>query len=248
MTKEKLDGNVDKRTWIFGSFQRICLFWKGTIQGKNVSIGDIYINRSSMHMLVVLRRCNTVIYNVIIGTIVPLYFHLLQNNEYFSLVSFLISVHVLLTLVQLGCVNSWHEALAYKSLSHVFGVTAIYLLFCLISWVRMHTYYIVDLEGEFCRVLHTCIKKKSIRRKHDFNVILAQKQNTLDLKVLVQLDSKDFLLLTLLNLRTIDFKHVNPGKREDFFAEKTNKKSTQRLLNNTLKTGVTRTSLIHDNQ
>ncbi|CAN7003570.1 unnamed protein product, partial [Brassica oleracea var. botrytis] len=40
---------------------------------------------------------------VIIGTIVPLYFHLLQNNEYFSLVSFLISVYVLLTLVQLGC-------------------------------------------------------------------------------------------------------------------------------------------------
>ena len=46
---------------------------------------------------------------------------------------------------------------------------------------------------------------------------------------------------------TIVYKHVNPQKREDCFAEKTDKKSTQRLLNNTLKTGVTRTSLIHDN-
>ncbi|CAN6848971.1 unnamed protein product, partial [Brassica oleracea] len=73
---------------------------------------------------------------VIIGTIVPLYFHLLQNNEYFSLVSFLISVHVLLTLVQLGCFSIqkfesrvWCYCNILTILSNFLGPHA-YLLYC----------------------------------------------------------------------------------------------------------------------
>lgn len=83
--------------------------------------------------------CDSVIYNIIMhvvifGTVVPLFYHLQRNNEYFSTISFLIACQILCFLVQLGLVNTnWPEAFVYGSLSHVFGVAAILLLLRLIS-------------------------------------------------------------------------------------------------------------------
>lgn len=83
--------------------------------------------------------CDSVIYNIIMhvvifGTVVPLFYHLQRNNEYFSTISFLIACQILCFLVQLGLVKTnWPEAFVYGSLSHVFGVAAILLLLRLIS-------------------------------------------------------------------------------------------------------------------
>ncbi|CAH8361076.1 unnamed protein product [Eruca vesicaria subsp. sativa] len=100
---------------------------------KNISIDD-----TSTAPLCSLCFVDSVIYNivmhvVIVGTVVPLFFHLRKNNYYFSTVSALIAAEILSFVFQLACVNDWPEALVYGSLSHVFGVTSIFLLLRLIS-------------------------------------------------------------------------------------------------------------------
>ncbi|CAN7023316.1 unnamed protein product [Brassica oleracea var. botrytis] len=100
----------------------------------NVSIDDV----STAGPLCSLCFCDSVIYNiimhaVIIGTVVSLFYHLQKNNEYFSTISFLILSQFVAFIFQLMCVKNWPEALLYGGLSHVFGVTAIFLLLRLIS-------------------------------------------------------------------------------------------------------------------